>query len=185
MKATRAAVRHRADAAFRVLALGTLLVALVTLAALVIDVLIDGAGRLDWQFLTSLASRRPADAGIYHALAGSIWVIVLTAALALPLGVASAVYLEESESSFVVCCPRAWAAVTSPAGGHFCNPDATTTRSGTNLLREQKIAPKSHQLPLMVLTLVADETTTCARPARPATIKTYCTPAFCGQFRTP
>ena len=83
MKATRAAVRHRADAAFRVLALGTLLVALVTLAALVIDVLIDGAGRLDWQFLTSLASRRPADAGIYHALAGSIWVIVLTAALAL------------------------------------------------------------------------------------------------------
>jgi phosphate transport system permease protein len=95
VKATRAAVRHRADAAFRVLALGTLLVALVTLAALVIDVLIDGAGRLDWQFLTSLASRRPADAGIYHALAGSIWVIVLTAALALPLGVASAVYLEE------------------------------------------------------------------------------------------
>jgi phosphate transport system permease protein len=88
-------VRHRADVAFRVLALATLAVALTTLVALAIDVLADGAGRLDWQFLTSLASRRAEDAGIYHALAGSIWVIVLTAALALPLGVAAAVYLEE------------------------------------------------------------------------------------------
>jgi len=88
-------MRHRADLAFRVLALATLVLALVTLVALVMDVLADGAGRLDWQFLTSLASRRAEDAGIYHALAGSIWVIVLTAALALPLGVAAAVYLEE------------------------------------------------------------------------------------------
>jgi phosphate transport system permease protein len=88
-------VKHRADLAFRVLALATLAFALSTLAALLFDVLSDGAGRLDWQFVTSLASRRPEDAGIYHALAGSVWVIVLTAAFALPLGVASAVYLEE------------------------------------------------------------------------------------------
>jgi phosphate transport system permease protein len=88
-------VKHRADAAFRLVALGTLIFALVTLAALVFDVVADGAGRLNWQFLTEMASRRPESAGIYHALAGSIWVIVLTAALALPLGVAAAVYLEE------------------------------------------------------------------------------------------
>ncbi len=88
-------MKHAADRLFRVVALATLGFALLTLAALILDVLIDGAARIDWQFLTSMASRRPERAGIYHALAGSIWVIVLTAALALPLGVASAVYLEE------------------------------------------------------------------------------------------
>ena len=88
-------MRHRADLAFRIVALSTLVFALITLAALVFDVVSDGAGRLSWQFLTSLASRKPEEAGIYHALAGSIWVILLTGALAMPLGVAAAVYLEE------------------------------------------------------------------------------------------
>ncbi|MCC7179078.1 MAG: phosphate ABC transporter permease PstA [Acidobacteria bacterium] len=88
-------MKHRADALFRTVALGTLLLALAALGALVYDIVSGGIGRLNWQFLTSMASRRPEDAGIYHALAGSIWVIVLTGALALPLGVAAAVYLEE------------------------------------------------------------------------------------------
>lgn len=88
-------MKHRADALFRTVALGTLLLALVALGALVYDIVSGGIGRFNWQFLTSMASRRPEDAGIYHALAGSIWVIVLTGALALPLGVAAAVYLEE------------------------------------------------------------------------------------------
>ncbi len=95
MKAPSSAAKHRADLAFQALALGTLVFALLTLAVLVFDVLSDGAGRLNWSFLTNLASRRPQNAGIYHALAGSIWVIVLTAALALPLGVSAAIYLEE------------------------------------------------------------------------------------------
>jgi phosphate transport system permease protein len=87
--------RHLADRAFEWLSLGVLVMALAALAVLLLDVLSDGLGRLDWQFLTSLASRRAATAGIYHALAGSIFVIVLTGALALPVGVAAAVYLEE------------------------------------------------------------------------------------------
>lgn len=88
-------MKQRADLLFSLLALSTLIFALITLTALVIDVLAGGTGRLSWQFLTSLPSRRAEDAGIYHALAGSIWVITITAALALPLGVAAAVYLEE------------------------------------------------------------------------------------------
>ena len=88
-------MKSRADLVFRILALSTLVFALGTLAALVIDVLTDGADRLSWSFLTNLASRHPEEAGIFHALAGSIWVIVLTAMLALPLGVSAAVYLEE------------------------------------------------------------------------------------------
>ena len=55
----------------------------------------DGAGRLSWQFMTSYTSRRAADAGIYAALVGSLFVIALTAAIAVPLGVAAAVHLEE------------------------------------------------------------------------------------------
>jgi phosphate transport system permease protein len=87
--------RYLLDRAFEVLALLVLLLALAALAALIYDVLAAGLGRLDWQFMTSMASRRAQTAGIYHALAGSIAVILLTAALALPVGVGAAVYLEE------------------------------------------------------------------------------------------
>jgi phosphate transport system permease protein len=90
-----ARARHRADLLFQAAALSALVMALLSLAALLFDILSDGAARLNWQFLTNIASRRAEEAGIYHALAGSIWVIALTAAMALPIGVASAVYLEE------------------------------------------------------------------------------------------
>ena len=76
--------RHLLDIAFQVLALAVLLLALAALGVLLYDVFSDGIGRLDWQFLTSFSSRRAATAGIYHALAGSIFVIALTGALALP-----------------------------------------------------------------------------------------------------
>jgi phosphate transport system permease protein len=88
-------VNRRADLLFQAVALATLVVALVALATLLIDIFADGWARLDWQFLTEIASRRPESAGIFHALAGTIWVIALTALMALPVGVASAVYLEE------------------------------------------------------------------------------------------
>jgi phosphate transport system permease protein len=88
-------VRHAGDVLIQAMAVIVLALALASLAALLIDVLLDGAGRLNWQFLTSIPSRRPADAGIYAALIGSIYVITLTTILALPLGIGAAVYLEE------------------------------------------------------------------------------------------
>jgi phosphate transport system permease protein len=87
--------RYLLDRAFELTALLVLLLALAALGALLYDIVRDGAGRLNWQFLTSMASRRAESAGIYHALAGSIAVIALTGALALPVGVAAAIYLEE------------------------------------------------------------------------------------------
>jgi phosphate transport system permease protein len=89
------AVRRLGDRALQAFGLLITAAALVTLGALLYDVSRDGLGRLSWQFLTSYASRRPADAGILHALAGSIFVIGLTAILAVPVGVAAAIYLEE------------------------------------------------------------------------------------------
>ena len=87
--------RHAMDLAFQAVALVVLLLALAALGVLIYDVLSDGLGRLNWQFMTSMASRRASSAGIYHALAGSVFVIALTGALALPIGVAAAIYLEE------------------------------------------------------------------------------------------
>jgi phosphate transport system permease protein len=84
--------RDRLLAAFGLLAT---LLGLIALGALLYDVLRDGVGRLSWQFLTSYPSRRPADAGIFPALIGSFFVIALTAAIAIPVGVAAAVHLEE------------------------------------------------------------------------------------------
>jgi len=87
--------RRLLDLGFQALALLILLLALGSLAALIADIWRDGASRLSWSFLTGFPSRRAADAGIFHALSGSVFVIVVTAALAVPIGVASAIYLEE------------------------------------------------------------------------------------------
>ena len=88
-------MRKHTDLIFQLVSLSALLVALAALAALVFDIVSDGAGRLSFQFLTNIASRNAESAGVYHALMGSIWVIALTGALALPIGVAAAIYLEE------------------------------------------------------------------------------------------
>ncbi|OFW44882.1 MAG: phosphate ABC transporter, permease protein PstA [Acidobacteria bacterium RIFCSPLOWO2_12_FULL_67_14b] len=88
-------MRKQADLLFHAVSLAALVIALVALAVLVFDIVADGGSRLSWQFLTNIASRHPEEAGVYHALMGSIWVILLTGALALPIGVAAAVYLEE------------------------------------------------------------------------------------------
>ena len=88
-------MRKQADLLFQLVSLATLVIALGALGALVWDLLSDGASRLSWQFLTNIASRNADEAGVYHALMGSIWVIALTGLLALPIGVAAAIYLEE------------------------------------------------------------------------------------------
>jgi phosphate transport system permease protein len=67
----------------------------VVLATLLVDVAIQAAPWLDVQFLTSLPSRFPDRAGIRAAILGSLWMMGLTALISVPLGVASAVYLEE------------------------------------------------------------------------------------------
>ncbi len=72
-----------------------------SLAALIADVWPDGAGRLSWDFLTSFPSRRGIQAGIWHALTGSIVVMLVTASVAVPIGVGAAIYLEEYGSRSV------------------------------------------------------------------------------------
>jgi phosphate transport system permease protein len=93
--ASASARRQLMDLAFQGLALLVLCIALVSLGALIVDIWSDGASRLSWNFLTGFPSRRAADAGVWHALTGSVFVIVVTGLLAVPIGVAAAIYLEE------------------------------------------------------------------------------------------
>ena len=83
------------DGLFQVVAVVGVVIALATLAALIVDALVDGLPRIDWKFLTSFPSRKPAQAGIFSALVGSVYLITLTAVVAVPIGVGAAVYLEE------------------------------------------------------------------------------------------
>lgn len=83
------------DRAFAVLGFLCTLIGLVVLSILIIDLLRDGWGRLDYQFLTSFPSRRAAQAGILVAWLGSVMVAIVTAMTAVPLGIAAAIYLEE------------------------------------------------------------------------------------------
>jgi phosphate transport system permease protein len=87
--------RRFADVAFQVIALIVLLVALGALGALIWDIVSDGAARLSLDFITSFPSRRASQAGIWPALVGSIFIILVTTVLAVPVGVAAAIYLEE------------------------------------------------------------------------------------------
>lgn len=71
------------------------LAGVAALAVLLVQVARQGLGWLDVQFLTSFPSRNPDKAGILSALVGSLWLVGLTAAISFPVGVATAVYLEE------------------------------------------------------------------------------------------
>ena len=71
------------------------IIGLVLLFVFIGDILIDGLLRIDWDFITSLPSRKAEKSGIYTALMGSIWILVLTTVIAFPMGVAAGIYLEE------------------------------------------------------------------------------------------
>jgi phosphate transport system permease protein len=58
-------------------------------------VLYHGLPWVSWNLLTNGPSRFPAEAGILPALVSSVWLIVLTALISVPIGVGAAVYLEE------------------------------------------------------------------------------------------
>ena len=87
--------RQAVGKVYHVLLLGATLAGVVLLALLLWDVVRQGIGWLDIQFLTSFPSRFPERAGIQSALWGTVWLIGLTATFAIPVGIGAAIYLEE------------------------------------------------------------------------------------------
>lgn len=75
--------------------LGSVLTGLLVLAILTGAVMWTGWPRLSGAFLMSFPSRVASQAGIYSAWVGTVWVVVCSVLLAVPLGVLAAIYLEE------------------------------------------------------------------------------------------
>jgi phosphate transport system permease protein len=85
-----------ADAGFRLLMYGAVGVGFVFLAALLYDVASDGLPVMSWDFLTSFPSKIiPSNSGIESALIGTLYLMALVTLFVVPVGVMTAVYLEE------------------------------------------------------------------------------------------
>jgi phosphate transport system permease protein len=81
---------------FRVLMYGAIGLSILALATLLYDVARDGIPKLSWNFLTSFPSRiLPQTSGIESAVWGTLWLMAICATIVVPLGIATAVYLEE------------------------------------------------------------------------------------------
>lgn len=83
------------DTLFKYVGIGATAFGIIVLAIFLGDILIEGLGRIDWDFLTSLPSRRAERAGILTAWTGTAWILGLTAIIAIPLGVCAGIYLQE------------------------------------------------------------------------------------------
>jgi phosphate transport system permease protein len=94
--------RHkRWDVIFSMIGLAAMLLGVFTLLALFLDLVLDGYGRLNYEFFTSFPSRHAGQAGILSAWVGTTLVMLVTALAGVPLGVAAGIYLEEY-------APRNW-----------------------------------------------------------------------------
>jgi phosphate transport system permease protein len=83
------------DVVFALVGLLSLLFALTTLLALMIDLASTGLPRISWQFVGSFPAPYPSEAGILSPLVGSFAVMITTAICAIPIGIAAGIYLEE------------------------------------------------------------------------------------------
>ncbi len=90
------AVKNRIkDNAFKYFGIACTSFGLLMLAIFLGNILIEGVARIDWDFITNFPSRNPEKAGILPALVGTLWIMGLTAIIAIPLGVSAGIYLEE------------------------------------------------------------------------------------------
>ena len=91
--------RYTWDRVFAIAAWAATWISVAILAWLLLTILIDGLGTLDWNFITSLPSRKAERAGIIAALMGTLWVMSLVALISFPVGVGAGIFLEELTSA--------------------------------------------------------------------------------------
>ena len=95
LRRNRASRRGLYERLFKALGMLSIAIGLGTLVWLLIVVVLKGFGWLDMQFLTSFDSRFPERAGAKAAIVGTLYTISITIMVSVPLGVASAIYLEK------------------------------------------------------------------------------------------
>jgi phosphate transport system permease protein len=88
-------LRKQLDKLFVIVGLSIVLACLGILTILFLDLVRDGSARFGWDFFTSFPSRKAERAGILSAAVGTTMIMFVTALVALPVGVAAAIYLEE------------------------------------------------------------------------------------------
>ena len=93
--ARRRAKRHAAEKRFRLMGLGSIVLSMCFLALLLVIMLGNGLGGLDWAFLSGSDSTSPDLAGVWGATKGSMLTMLVTLAISFPMGVLAAIYLEE------------------------------------------------------------------------------------------
>lgn len=70
-------------------------IVLLILVIILYDIISKGAGKINWEFLTQAPKKGMTEGGIFPAIVGTFMVTVITAILAVPLGMGCAVYLNE------------------------------------------------------------------------------------------
>jgi phosphate transport system permease protein len=93
--------RYTVSQIFRYVFLAATCVGIATLLVLLVDVLRVGGTHVSWDFVRAYPSRFAERAGIWAALIGSLWILAMTALFSFPLGIATAIWLEEY-------APRSW-----------------------------------------------------------------------------
>ena len=91
--------RRAKDTAFRLALMACLGVSILLLGVLLYDVVKDGAGHLDLDFISNFTSISADKAGAQAAIWGTIWLMGICAIFIVPVGVATAIYLEEYADS--------------------------------------------------------------------------------------
>lgn len=89
------ASRQRKGKILEIVALVAILLGIAVLLTLLVDVVIDGLPWLHPRLFTEFPSRFPEKSGLRSALQGSIWLMVFTAVMVIPIGVGAGIYLEE------------------------------------------------------------------------------------------
>lgn len=101
---TNTAARRRKDHIMQGVLLGSLVLALTPLALILFEVIRRGASAMSWEFLTSVQtiSLVRAGGGYLNGLVGTLYMVIIAVAVAVPLGIAAALYIVEFSGSKLV-----------------------------------------------------------------------------------
>lgn len=87
--------RKRKEKYFRILCMSMAWSGVAVLLVLLTHIVQQGVGWISFDFFMNYPSRFPEKAGIHSAVVGTIWLISMTALFTIPVGIATAIYLEE------------------------------------------------------------------------------------------
>jgi len=92
----RDGTNRTADLLFQGVMYTAIFISVLVVVVLFYEILKDGLGAVTADFFTNQPSKvRPETAGAQSAILGTLWLMLITAAIVIPLGIATAIYLEE------------------------------------------------------------------------------------------